>query len=230
MLLALVLGGLAAAIAAPMVLFPSEEDETEPGDLGGEGGEVEDLLESLTSMPGEVPSPDEHHVLEGFEPGVDTFDVELDEADALIETGWDEDGVPYLSADTGDGVLTASFPGLDEVPGADVTFTIQAAPEEEPLTLTLTEVLELGAVPSMPETEPQQRPEDPFDHVNDTLEDLGGLSPVLPEIPDRSDKLPDHLPDVVPLVAEPGDAGQVVPDSLPDVAPLAPQPGDERDG
>lgn len=260
MLLTLALGAFAAAFAAPFLLSSDDDEEDAPvaePEIEGNAS-TENLLafadEAETGREFALPSAPGDYVLEGFESETDRCVVTVGDIDVMVETGWEEDGTPYLSTGVGEAASTVTFPGLEDVPSDAVTFLVPESGGGDAVSLSLTEVLQLGKLaetitgPTTYVLDGGQ--EHPADIFEDTLEDLGDLMPVLPATGDLADEattiLDDLLPipsgagdhideatealdDLLPLAPGDGDAVDLLPDPLTGVVPVAPNPGDEAD-
>lgn len=229
MLLALALGGLAAAFAAPVLMssddadeddLPGPEDEASPdvGALLAGGADVEtgDLYE-VAAAPGVFE-------IEGFDPERDSCLVRLDDADALIETGWEEDGTPYLLAGTAEGVTTLQFPGLEAVPTDAVSFALPEGDDGEPLTLSLSDVLTMGAEhgDDLVTQVLDVGNERDFPDFDSPLVSDEEMLLVLPELGDVIEDATGLLDDLLPLDPVAGDAADTATAAVDDLLPIGP--------
>ncbi|MDJ1008971.1 MAG: hypothetical protein QNJ13_14230 [Paracoccaceae bacterium] len=251
MLIALVLGGLAAAMAAPIVLS-SEEDDDEDVVAGepevGDPGEATSLLDPEESVDlgeiFEIPQVPGAYEIEDFDPEIDRLTLTIADIDATVETGWNDDGSVYLRADTADGEWSVSLLGQTEVPGAAVTFIVPHGDDGEALSLSLAEIMELGA-PGEDGGEATRFVLDggsdhPMAVLDEPLDDLGTLAPIPPGEGDTADEGSGAVDDLEPLAPGSGETTDeptaptdetdpVAPGSGDAVEPLAPTPGDAAD-
>jgi len=236
MLLALALGGLAAAFAAPVLMSSQDDDDDympEPEDgaspdvgallAGGADVETGDLYE-FAAAPGDFE-------IEGFDPELDSCLVRLDDPDALIETGWEEDGTPYLLADTAEGAMTLLFPGLEAVPADAVSFALPEGDDGEPLKLSVSDILALGAdhVAGLVTQVLDHGDERDFSDFDTPLVSDEEMLLVLPEPGDVTEDATGLLDDLVPLdpvAADAVDAATGAVDDLPPIGPADPQAPD----
>jgi len=260
MLLTLALGAFAAAFAAPFLLSSDDEEEDPPvaePEIEGNAPTANLLAfadEAETGREFSLPVAPGDFVLEAFDPEKDSCVVTVEDIDVMVETGWEDDGTPYISMGVGAAASTVTFPGLEDVPSDAVDFLVPESEGEDAVTLSLTEVLQLGKVvqasPGATTYVLDGGDEHPANIFDDTLEDLGDLMPVPPTPGDLADEattiLDDLLPvpagagdvideateaidDLLPLAPGDGDAVDLLPDPLTDVVPVAPNPGDEAD-
>ena len=260
MLLALALGAFAAAFAAPFLL-PSDDDEEDPDlsepemDGNAPSGSLLEFAEGeergqdfeLAADPGDF-------LLENFDPETDRCIITVEEIDVLVETGWDGDGTPFLKTGTVAGPSTVAFPDLGEVPTHAVTFCVPASDDGEAVSLSLSDVLDLGTPAEVvAETTTyllDGGPEHPADVFEETLADLEGFLPVLPGsddlgegasglldlfplAPGAGDEIddPTEPPDgLLPISPGYGETTDVLPVPLTGIVPVAPNSGDEADG
>jgi hypothetical protein len=244
MLLALALGGLAAAFAAPLLLS-SDEDDAENDDLlvaepGSAEGEHADSLLDVTEESGtghtfEIAASAGEFIVENFDIETDCCIVTVQEIDVMVETGWDEDGTPLLRTGTAEGDFVVAFPGLDAVPATAVIYLVPEADVdgEEAVMLSLADILNRGAdaaavegVTSDTMDGGEEHPPTIFDA---TFDDLGPLSPVLPSVGDVADDAADLLDALLPLGPGAGEIIDGLTDPLDDVLPLPPGDGDQGD-
>ena len=239
MLLAFVLGGLAAALAAPVLLSSEEDDDGDgvpsepeieetpaPDDSSGsdELGDIGKIFE--------IPVASGNFEISDFNPDCDSCTLLVEDTDAMIETGIDALGTSYLRTETAEGDMVITFEGLDEVPSDAVHFVV---PHDAggPMTLSLTEILDLGAGgddgTSMVAYSTEQGDDADLTHLDDTLEDVSTAILVLPEIGDVADDAFDLLDELIPLTPEGGDVADHATDPIDATAAIAPVEGDSAD-
>lgn len=235
MLFALVFGGLAAAIAAPVLM--SSDADTDDGlsdpDLGSDrsgGGSLLDMA-TLPEFEFDLGWDEGDYTLPDFDPVADTCDIDISDLDTDFEMGWREETGAFFTAVSNDETLTVSFPGLDEVPMDAVRVTVDDPDGDGTLTLTLTEIFARGSQ-SSPEIKTlllDGGDAHPADFFDEPFGDFGGLVPISPEPGDAVDTGTGPVDDIAPLLPEPGDQIDV-PDGGGTVGtPLQPVAGDVRD-
>lgn len=113
----------------------------------------------------------------GFRPGVDMISVSLDLWGTELSEGHGPNGAE-LQIGTGEGGTVLCFDGLDELPLADIVLVI-SSPGEEPVSLTLAEVLEQNVDDAIEPADPDAQDDLPESPLTGSA-----LSPTDPETPE----------------------------------------------
>jgi hypothetical protein len=234
MLAALFLAGLVSAVAAPMLIMETDDDETERDvdddlekDSGGLLLEPSGITHSIDLGSGET-------VLDNFEPGKDSVVMDVGSADAEIVIPDDENGPVSVGASLGDASSMVVFPMLDALPSDDVILTF----EDEDATVEVTLADVLSSFEDDQEEDEQDEdtmsPLSPVEDIGDTGvgEDLG-IDPLRHVDEDDSGigidiGVPALGPGTGDVIDIADDVLQTVTEFVPGV-PLAPATGDDVD-
>ena len=228
MLLALLIGGAVAAVAAPIAMGvfdgdDAEDDMVEAEEDASDNGSLLDEPGTDYVVDGTVPAND----IEGFEPGKDTATLQLADWDANLEVRNAEDGSVQMDYMGTEGPVSVTFAGLSELPAADINILITDPETGEDTVVCLLDCLTDPSMLTPAETEEDVaelesldplEPELPVPDVSpeDALQPLSPIDPDTPDVPGVD------LPDVSPLGPVDPDVPDVPGVDLPDVAPIGP--------
>lgn len=236
MLLAILLGGLAAAIATPLILT-GDDAGPDPDDDDGAGSAAspEHAPGAPTSSPlfpgavYDIPAAPATLTLDRFDPAADRVQLHLDSgAEELTETV-NEAGHPVLSVSVESGQTTLVFPNLTAVPAGAIDLLLDEGGTGSGVRIALGDLESPDGL--------EDAVEGPGAPTVFVLDGWGDEIPVdsdhrdpLPLAPGPGDAadlptLPTH--DLPPVAPQPGDAVDSLPDSLEDILPVRPGAGDE---